>query len=281
MSEPQYEEEEVSNPYNARKSWHTPDEPRRGDADGLFYPEQQQATQQDLAPDEEEAQPRKRTNYKKRYDDLKKHYDNKLNEFRQKEDELRAMAQSAQPVYSPPKSEEELESFKQEYPDLYNTVETVAHMQSQRQVADLEAQLQSMRQRESEVLRREAETTLKERHPDFEDLRGDDNFHAWAKEQPEQIQDWIYNNPDNVSLASKAIDLYKLETGVAQTKSQPKQRRQPQGSAADMVSTKTTSVDAKQPKVWTEREIAAMSLDQFDKYEDEIKQAMVEGRVVA
>ena len=276
MSEAQYEEE-VSNPYNARKAWHTPDAPKMGDADGLFYAEQQQATPEE-AP-EEEAQPRKRTNYKKRYDDLKKHYDTKLSEFKQKEQELLAMAQSAQPAYSPPKSEEELESFKQEYPDLYNTVETVAHMQSQRQVADLEAQLQSMRQRESEVLRREAESTLKQRHPDFEDLRGDDDFHEWAKEQPEQIQDWIYNNPDNVTLASKAIDLYKLETGKSQTKSQPRQQR-PQGSAADMVSTKTTSVDSKQPKIWTEREIAAMSLDQFDRYEDEIKQAMMEGRVV-
>ena len=276
MSEAQYEEE-VSNPYNARKAWHTPDAPKMGDADGLFYAEQQQATPEE-AP-EEEAQPRKRTNYKKRYDDLKKHYDTKLSEFKQKEQELLAMAQSAQPAYSPPKSEEELESFKQEYPDLYNTVETVAHMQSQRQVADLEAQLQSMRQRESEVLRREAESTLKQRHPDFEDLRGDEDFHEWAKEQPEQIQDWIYNNPDNVTLASKAIDLYKLETGKSQTQSQPRQQR-PQGSAADMVSTKTTSVDSKQPKIWTEREIAAMSLDQFDRYEDEIKQAMMEGRVV-
>ena len=276
MSEAQYEEE-VSNPYNARKAWHTPDAPKMGDADGLFYAEQQQATPEE-AP-EEEAQPRKRTNYKKRYDDLKKHYDQKLAEFKQTEQELRAEAVQAQPAYSPPKSEEELESFKQEYPDLYNTVETVAHMQSQRQVADLEAQLQSMRQRESEVLRREAESTLKQRHPDFEDLRGDDDFHEWAKEQPEQIQDWIYNNPDNVTLASKAIDLYKLETGKSQTKSQPRQQR-PQGSAADMVSTKTTSVDSKQPKIWTEREIAAMSLDQFDRYEDEIKQAMMEGRVV-
>jgi len=196
-------QEEVSNPYNARKSWHTPDKPKMGDADGLFYPEQQ-ATLDEEAP-EEDAQPRKRTNYKKRYDDLKKHYDDKLSEFKQKEQELIAMAQAAQPAYAPPKSEEELESFKQEYPDLYNTVESVAHMQSQRQVADLEAQLQAMRQRESEVLRREAESTLKQRHPDFEDLRGDEQFHEWAKEQPEQIQDWIYNNPDNVTLASKAI----------------------------------------------------------------------------
>ena len=96
-----------------------------------------------------------------------------------------------------------------------------------------------------------------------------------------QIQEWIYNNPDNALLASKAIDLYKLENGITQTKQSRKRQQQSQGSAADMVSTKTTSVDAKQPKIWTEREIAAMSLDQFDRVEDEIKQAMIEGRVVA
>ena len=46
-----------------------------------------------------------------------------------------------------------------------------------------------------------------------------------------------------------------------------------------MVSTKTTAVDANAPKVWPEREIANMSIDQFDRYEDEIKQALSEGRI--
>ena len=271
-------EEETPNPYNAKKSWHTPDRPNMGSADGLFYEPSQQATPEE-APVEEEVQPKQKTNYKKRYDDLKRHYDQKLSEFKQREQELEAVAREAQPVYEPPRSEEELEAFKQEYPDLYSTVESVAHMQSQRQVADLEAQLTAIRQRESEVMRREAETTLKDRHPDYEDLRGSDEFHAWAKEQPEQIQEWIYNNPNNVTLAVKAIDLYKMENGITQTKSQS--RPLPQvGSAADIVSTKTTSIDAKQPKIWTEREIAAMSLDQFDRYEDEIKLAMEEGRVI-
>ena len=271
-------EEETPNPYNAKKSWHTPDRPNMGNADGLFYEPTQQATPEE-AP-EEEVQPKQKANYKKRYDDLKRHYDQKLSEFKQRVQELEAAGRAAQPAYEPPRSEEALEAFKQEYPDLYSTVESVAHMQSQRQVADLEAQLQAMRQRESEVLRRDAETTLKDRHPDFEDLRGSDEFHEWAKEQPEQIQDWIYNNPDNVTLASKAIDLYKLENGITQTKSQPKSKKV-QGSAADMVSTKTTSVEASsQPKIWTEREIAAMSLDQFDRHEEEIKLAMEEGRVI-
>lgn len=274
-------EEPAANPYNAKKSWHTPDKPRSGDADSLFYEPQQATPEQDEAP-EEEPQRKKRTNYKKRYDDLKKHYDDKVSQFKQREQELMAEARSMQPQYEAPKSLEDLERFKNEYPDLYDTVESVAHMRSEQQVGELREQLSAIQMREAEILKREAETTLRERHPDFEDIRGDEAFHQWAEDQPQQIQDWIYNNPDDVSLASKAIDLYKLETGQAATRTRRSPRKQSatRESAADIVSTKTTSIDSAQPKIWTEREIAAMSIDQFDKFEDEINQAMSEGRVV-
>ena len=133
-------------------------------------------------------------------------------------------------------------------------------------------------------MRREAESGLREAHPDFEDIRGSEEFHDWAKEQPEQIQDWIYKNSIDAKLASRAIDLFKLERGISTPSGQSKRSRQKQSTpetAADLVSTKTTTVDAAQPqKIWTEREIAAMSMDQFDKYEEEINQAVSEGRVV-
>ena len=150
-------------------------------------------------------------------------------------------------------------------------------MRSSEQVGHLEEQLKVIKQRESEIIRREAEADLLAKHPDFPELRSSEEFHTWAKEHPEQIQQWVYKNPDNAQLASKAIDLFKLEKGY---KTQTKSRSKPRGSAADMVSTKTTTVDAKQPKIWTEREIAAMSLDKFDKHEEEIRQAISEGRVV-
>jgi hypothetical protein len=274
------QEEEVSNPYNMNKAWHTPDGPKSDTADGMFFERPKQQATSEEAPDavENEQAPKKRTNYKKRYDDLKRHYDQKLSEFKQKEQELTAMAQDAQPKYQTPKTPEQLEQFKTEYPDLYDTVESVAYLRSSEQVNQLQEQLQMIQQREATALKREAEADLISRHPDFEDIRGSDSFHKWADDQPEQIQDWIYKNPDNAMLASKAIDLFKLETGLStQTKSQP---RKPQGSAADMVSTKTTTVDAQQPRIWTEREIAAMSLDTFDKYEAEINLAVTEGRVV-
>jgi hypothetical protein len=274
------QEEEVSNPYNMNKAWHTPDGPKSDTADGMFFERPKQQATSEEAPDavENEQAPKKRTNYKKRYDDLKRHYDQKLSEFKQKEQELTAMAKNAQPQYEAPRTPEQLEKFKTEYPDLYDTVESVAYMRSSEQVNQLQEQLQMIQQREATALKKEAEADLISRHPDFEDIRGSDSFHKWAEDQPEQIQDWIYKNPDNAMLASKAIDLFKLETGLStQTKSQP---RKPQGSAADMVSTKTTTVDAQQPRIWTEREIAAMSLDTFDKYEAEINLAVTEGRVV-
>ena len=273
-------EEPEANMYNAKKPWHKPDGPPMQNSDSLFY--ENQATPQET-PDEEQEAPtkRKRANYKKRYDDLKKHYDDRVSQFKQREQELLAEASSSRPQYEVPKSAEEIERFKQEYPDLYDTVETVAHLQSERQVEELQGQLSAIQQREADIMRREAETGLRDRHPDFETIRTDENFHEWAKVQPDEIQDWIYKNPDNVSLASKAIDLYKMDNGIASTP-QRRQSRQPrEGSAADMVSTKTTTIDVdKGTKIWTEREIAAMSLDQFDAVEEQINQAITEGRVV-
>ena len=271
-------EEEEANPYNSRKDWHVPDAPNRGDASGLFHNEkpQRQATRE-AAPEESS---QKATNYKKRYDDLKKHYDQKISDFKQKEQELTAAATERQPAYAPPKTTEELNEFREQYPDLYETVETVAHQQSEQQLQAMQQKMSVLEQREINIQRREAEETLKSRHPDFEDIRGDDKFHNWAQEQPEAIQSWIYENPDNVSLAVKAIDLYKMETGITTKPKAKGQRSQPKSSAADFVSTKTTSVDTKEPRIWSEREIAALSMNQFDKYESEIDEAILEGRVV-
>lgn len=276
MSEVTQTQEEEANPYNMNKPWHTPDGEKVNTADQLFFEKPKKATQ-NTAPEEEgeeEKTPKKRTNYKKRYDDLKRHYDEKLSEFKQREQELLA---TARPQYQAPKTQEDIEKFKEDYPDLYDTVETVAHLRSSEQVEQIEAQLSAIQEREARIIQREAEADILAKHPDFPELRNSDEFHAWAETQPEQIQHWIYKNPDNAQLASKAIDLFKLENGYkTQTKSQSK----PKGSAADMVSTKTTAIDAKQPKIWTEGEIAAMSLDKFDKYENEIREAISEGRVV-
>lgn len=272
--------EQTANPYNQRKAWQEENAPRQtASADTMFFEEAQptsKATRSEATPAKTETS----TNYKKRYDDLKKHYDGKVAEFKQKELELLAQAQGAQPQYKPPKTREELEAFRAQYPDLLETVETVAHMRSQEEMQSVQTKLQAIEEREAMIARREAETKLRDRHPDFEDIRGDEKFHAWAKEQPQEIQNWVYRNPDNVSLASRAIDFYKMEKGMKIHNTPPSSKsRKPSNNAADFVSTKTTGVDAKSPKIWTQREITALSADEFERFESEIDQAIQEGRV--
>ena len=275
-------EEQQANPYNANKTWHEGVEDGKGiTADTLFFEEEQappkQATQE-KTPAKKRGRSSDSTNYKKRYDDLKKHYDDKIAEFRQREQELKALASKNEPQYTPPKSAEELEAFKNRYPELFETVETVAHLRSQEQLDSVQSKLSAIEEREARIARQEAESKLKERHPDFQEIRSDDKFHAWAKEQPEEIQGWIYRNPDNVGLASRAIDFYKLEKGIKIHTSSPAQSKN-RSNAADFVSTKTTGVDAKEPKIWTQKEIASLSIDEFEKYEQDIDQAIMEGRV--
>jgi len=285
------QKEETPNPYNANKPWHKGEDKPFVSSDSMFFeePKNKIFKSDDITEVEPEGSvnteeletkkdtPYKKPDYKKRYDDLKKHYDSKLNEFKSREEEL--LNQVKQPEYKAPKSEEELEKFKNDYPDVYEVVETVAHLQSESKAKVLEERLSKLQEREQQLIRQDAEKRLVERHPDFEDIRNSDDFHTWAKEQPKSIQDWIYSNANDADLASRALDLFKKDFGIEpqKTKSSSKPTRK---SAADMVSTKTTTVEPKQEKVWSEREIAALSMAEFDKYEQEISDAMQEGRII-
>ena len=286
--------EEQPNPYNLKKSWHEGDDKPFQSSEQLYFEDPSEKNKLFKSGDVNEAEqagnvevenlettkdePYKKPDYKKRYDDLKKHYDSKLNEFKVREQELLTEAASNRPAYQAPKTEEELEEFKTKYPDVFEVVETVAHMQSESKSKVLEERLSQLQEREAQMLRQSAEERLMEKHPDFNEIRNSDDFHAWAKEQPQSIQDWIYDNSDNPDLASRALDLFKKDVGIeaAPKKTTSKKTK----SAADMVSTKTTSVEPKSEKVWSEREIAAMSMDEFDKHEAEISEAMQQGRIV-
>ncbi len=285
--------EEQPNPYNYKKSWHEGDDKPFQSSEQLYFEDPSEKNKLFKSGDVNEAEqtgnvevenleatkdePYKKPDYKKRYDDLKKHYDSKLNEFKVREQELLNEAASNRPAYQAPKTEEELEEFKTKYPDVFEVVETVAHMQSESKSKVLEERLSQLQEREAQMLRQSAEERLMEKHPDFNDIRNSDDFHAWAKEQPQSIQDWIYDNSDNPDLASRALDLFKKDVGIeaAPKKTTSKKTK----SAADIVSTKTTSVEPKSEKVWSEKEIAAMSMAEFDKHESEISEAMQQGRI--
>ena len=283
-------QEPKANPYNAKKDWHNVEDKPFVSSNSLFFDTNATTEHDESDAIEAEKQeieavkdkPYKQPNYKKRYDDLKTHYDSRLNEFKAREQELLDEAVKNRPDYRAPKSPEELEQFKNEYPDVMAVVETVAHLESESKTKVLEERLSALQDRENELVRKDAETNLREKHPDFDEIRNSDDFQEWAELQPESIKDWIFNNPNDATLASRALDLFKKDIGLEVPQGiQPKSNsKQTQQSAADMISTKTTSVNPNQQRVWSEREISAMSVAEFDKYESEISDAMQEGRII-
>jgi hypothetical protein len=279
--------EEEANPYNLKKDWHDVEEKPFVSSNSLFFDNNTSIEHDESDAIEAEKRevevaedkPYKRPNYKKRYDDLKKHYDTKLNEFKSREQELLEEATKNRTEYNTPKSPEELEQFKNEYPDVYEVVETVAHLQSESKAKVLEERLSQLQQREQHLIQQDALKRLEENHPDFEDIKNSDTFQDWTKEQPESIKQWITGNTNDADLASRALDLFKKDFGIDSSNKKKSNSKPTRQSAADIVSTKTTSVDTKQEKVWSEREIAALSMADFDKYEKEISNAMQEGRI--
>lgn len=263
---PETQEEEVANPYNMHKDWHDVEEHQFEGADGAYFEKKPKKATRKSAPSDEEFV----TDYKKRYDDLKKHYDSKISEFKQKEQELQAETRMTQQVEQAVRHEDNTEAVQAEYVEP--------------QAEALEpARTPTLDEREASIARKEAEQTLQSAHPDFATIRQSDEFHGWAKAQPAAIQDWVYNNPNDVTLAVKAIDLYKMETGSGVQSSTGKtgSSQTSTASAADMVSTRTQTVNTNEPKIWSQREIAALSMAAYDKFEKEIDAAIMEGRVVA
>ena len=219
--------------------------------------------------------------YKKRYDDLKRHYDAKVDEFKGEIESLRkTMTDRAAEMprgVTPPRTQEELEEFKERYPDVFEVVQTVSSMQTESQVAKLREEIGTIQEREKELEKQKAYEQLLRAHPDFSELKTDEKFLAWLEEQPSSIADGIYKNNTDSKWAARVIDLYKADTGLT------KKKKTKDSSAADAVTktpardVKTDSTDGK--KIWKSSEIAKMKPWEFEKFETELDQARTEGRI--
>ena len=233
--------------------------------------------------DTEEATPKQTTNFldsekqtkqqehdfKKRYDDLKSHYDRKVNEWKEKEKTL-----TAKPKYTAPKSAEELVEFKEQYPDIYDVVESISHLQADRRVEDIETRLTELRSEESKLVQQTALKELNVLHPDFNELKDDTDFNSWLNEQPLSISDGIYKNNTDAKWAARVVDLYKADHNL-----QTKQTTRPNAAEA-VTRTKRGSIATEGgKKIWSISEIAKLKPQQYVKYEKEIDLARKEGRI--
>ncbi len=223
--------------------------------------------------------------YKKRYDDLKKHYDAKLNEFKSEREhlasELKVIKSRVQEMprgTTPPKTLEELEEFKERYPDVFEVVETVAGVQTEAKIAKLREEIEVVKEREKSLEKEKAAEELLRLHPDFGELKSNEKFIEWLDDQPKQISDGIYKNNTDAKWAGKVVSLYKAEMGIS-TKKTTRSNQNDAAATVTKTQPKEVATSDQKGKIWKMSEIAKLKSWEFERFEKEIDQARVEGRI--
>jgi len=216
-------------------------------------------------------------NFKKRYGDLRRHSQKKEEEFNAKIQALEEkLDKASKQELVLPKSDEELEAWAKKYPDVAGIVEAIAAREADKKASDLNDRMAEFEELRITAKREKAEAELAGMHPDFAQIREDDSFHNWAKEQPKWVQDALYENTDDAKSVARVIDLYKVDTGIVTKKTS--------NDKAAASSVKTKGAAKPEPdeasKYIKESDVAAMSIKEYEKRQEEILDAQRNGRFI-
>jgi len=217
--------------------------------------------------------------FKKRYDDLKKHYDSTINKHKEEVVSLRSQLESSTKQFVPPKSKDELEAWRKEYPDVYDMVETIAMNKATTRTAEIEDKYKNLQLQQEQIAKEKAEVELLKLHPDFNEIRQKEEFHNWAANQDPTIQGWLYENTSNAKLAARAIDLFKMDNGESKLTKREEKDVKKEAARAISKTRKSTESDIPKKKVWTTSEISKLKPHEFEKHEKDIDLARLEGRI--
>ena len=234
---------------------------------------------QDASSEEVEEEPtnaEERT-FKKRYSDLRRHQQKQTDELKAEINNLKAqLEQSTKKQIKLPKSDEDIETWAKEYPDVAGIVETIAIKKAAEQQASLEEKVKALDDMQQSVSKQRAETELLQMHPDFEEIRNDDDFHTWAEEQPQWVQNALYENDNDARSAARAIDLYKADRNITAKRSSSK-------DAAKSVSTKgkrSKPASDDSGNSYKESDVQRMSAREYEKHSDDIMEAIRNGKFI-
>ena len=216
--------------------------------------------------------------FKKRYGDLRRHMQEKDKEIQtQIEDLKRQLSETTKKEIKLPKSEEDIEAWAEQYPDVAAIVETIAIKKAKEQSSAIEERVKALDEMQSNVTREKAETQLLQFHPDFNEIKDEDSFHDWADEQPKWVQDALYENQNDARSAARAIDLYKADMGIANKKAKST------GDAAKSVNTKgsrNTPQTDEAKSYLKESQVNKMSSAEYEKNADTIMESIRSGKFI-
>ena len=239
--------------------------------------EQKGSTENSEEKEESEAEPTsaEEKTFKKRYGDLRRHTQEKEKQFQNQLNELKAqLEQATKKEMKLPKSDEDIEAWAKDYPDVAKIVETIAMKKAMEQSKALEERVKQIDEMQHNAVKDKAEAQLLSLHPDFTDIRESDDFHEWAEEQPKWVQDALYENDNDARSAARAIDLYKADKSIT--------TKRPSKDAAQAVNAKSSrSGPTDESKAYLkESEVQKMSGQEYEKRSDEIMEAIRSGKFI-
>ena len=216
--------------------------------------------------------------FKKRYGDLRRHTQEKEKQFQKQLDELKGQLDKAtKKEMKLPKSDDDINEWAKEYPDVAAIVETIATKKAREQSEDIAKRIKEIDERDANSAKEKAEVELLRLRPDFADIRESDDFHDWAEEQPQWVQNALYENDNDAKSAARAIDLYKSDKGISKAKEKSNDT-----GAAKAVSTKSKTTPSETNKSITIKESAVekMSSKEYEAKSEQIMEAIKSGNFV-
>ena len=234
----------------------------------------------EVKQEEPEPENAEEKSFKKRYGDLRRHQQEKEKELSAKIEALQSqLSEATKKEINLPKSDEDIEAWAAKYPDVAAIVETIAIKKAKEQAAVLEERVKAVDELQMTASREKAEAELLRYHPDFEDIRETDDFHNWVNEQPQSIQDALYENASDARTAARAIDLYKADKNIT-TKKKTKNTDKDAARSVNARNSRSKPDTSDGSRAILESEVQKMSAQEYEKMSDDIMEAIRTGNFV-
>ena len=245
----------------------------------LMDEQDESVKEQEVQKEEQVPETAEERSFKKRYGDLRRHTQEKERGYEDRIKKLEEqLSESAAQGIKLPTSDEDLDKWAAEYPDVAAIVETIAIKKAREQSKDLEDRVKAIDEMRYEATREKAEAELMRIHPDFGDIRNSDDFHEWAEEQPKWVQDALYENTEDARSASRAIDLYKSDRAI--TKAKSKTTNKDAAKSVETKSTRTRPETDETSNYLKESQVNKMSSQEYEKYADDIMESIRTGKFI-
>lgn len=243
---------------------------------------------EDTVEKEESDLPPEEKTYKKRYGDLRRHSQNQINEHKatitkleERISELESELKKAGSTDggSLPSTEEEFKQWASEYPNAAKVLKALARETIKEENEIVHRKIKELEIEKEETAKEKVLNKIRKKHPYFDDLSNDADFHDWLEVQPKVFQDSIYENSGDADAAIRVIDLFVQETGYGK----PKDKKKANSSAdsAKTVGTFKQAVEVEDNKyLFKESQIAKMSTNEFLKHYDAIEEARLNGKIL-